>query len=130
MLPLGIAVIVAAGIGFAASSAYTAANTVPATHIGQYAHSIGANDLKPAACASLTLTHLVLNNTASGADDDLVLGTSAIDTVIESAGSGGGSCLIGGLARDHFTGVKSGNDICIANVSAVLKNCATTITSP
>ena len=65
---------VAAGIGFAASSAYTATNTVPATNIGQYGHAIGANGLKPAACASLTLTHLVLNGTASGSDDDLVLG--------------------------------------------------------
>lgn len=75
-----MAVIVAAGIGFAASSAYTAGNTVPATNIGQYNHTIGPNDLKPAACASLTLNHLILGDTAtgSGSDDDLVLGTWAL----------------------------------------------------
>ena len=118
------------GFGFAASSAYTAGNTVPATNIGQYSHSIGANDLKPTACAALTLTHLVLNATASGADDDLVLGTSGIDTVTESAGAGAGSCIIGGLGKDHITAVKNGNDICIANATSILKNCATTITQP
>jgi hypothetical protein len=130
LLPLVTLVAVAAGIGFAASSAYTVANTVPATNIGRYGHAIGANDLKPAACASLTLTHLVLNGTASGSDDDLVLGTSGVDLVTETAGSGGGSCLIGGLGKDHITAVRSGNDICIANATAVLKNCATTVTQP
>ena len=105
-----MAVIVAAGIGFAASSAYTASNTVPATNIGQYTHTIGANDLKPAACASLTLTHLILGGTTSGSgsDDDLVLGTSGGDKITESNGGGGGDCLIGGLGTDTLTGVRFG----------------------
>ena len=30
--------------------------------------------------------------------------------VTETAGSGGGSCLIGGLGKDHLTAVKNGND--------------------
>jgi hypothetical protein len=131
-LPLAAAVIAAAVAGFAASSAYTASNTVPATHVGQYSHSIGPNELKPAGCASLTLGHLILGSTGggSGSDDDLVLGTSGADTITESGTVGTGSCLIGGLGNDHVTAVKNGNDICIINAGVNGKNCATVITQP
>jgi hypothetical protein len=102
-LPLSVAVVTAAVIGFAASSAYTASNAVPATHVGQYSHSIGPNELKPPGCASLTLGHLILGSTGggSGSDDDLVLGTSGGDTITESGTVGTGSCLVGGLGPRH-----------------------------
>jgi hypothetical protein len=131
VLPLAACVVAAAVVGFAASSAYTASNTVPTTNISQSSRGIGPNDLKPPGCASLTLNHLVLGSTGSGSgfDDDLVLGTSGVDNMTES-GSGGGSCLIGGLGSDNITAVHFSNDICIANATAKLKFCATTITSP
>jgi hypothetical protein len=131
VVPLAACVFAAAVVGFAASSAYTASNTVPTTNISQYSHGIGPNDLKPPGCAALTLNHLILGSTGagSGSDDDLVLGTSGVDNMTES-GSGGGSCLIGGLGADNITGVHFGNEICIANSTAKVKFCATTITSP
>jgi hypothetical protein len=131
-LPLSVAVVTAAVIGFAASSAYTASNAVPATHVGQYSHSIGPNELKPPGCASLTLGHMILGSTGggSGSDDDLVLGTSGGDTITESGTVGTGSCLVGGLGSDHVTAVKNGNDICIINAGVNGKNCATVITQP
>jgi hypothetical protein len=133
VLPLAVVVIVAAGVGFAASSAYTAGNTVPPTNIGQYSRTIGPNDLKPAACASLTLTHLILGGTTtgSGSDDDLVLGTSGVDTITEKAPPGPGSCIVGGLGKDNVTASGgSSNDICILTTTSTHKNCATFIVSP
>ena len=133
-LPIAAAAIAAAVVGFAASSAYTASNTVPTTNISQYTHSIGPNDLKPGSCASLTLNHLVLGSTASGSgfDDDLVLGTSGVDNITETNGATG-SCIIGGLGADNINGAKNGAgrpDTCIANAGATVKFCGTTITSP
>jgi hypothetical protein len=125
-------VIAAAVVGYAASSAYTASNTVPTTNVGQYTHGIGPNDLKPPGCASLTLGHLILGSTGggSGSDDDLVLGTSGSDTITESGTVGPGSCLVGGLGADHLTAIKNGSDICIINAGVNGKNCATVITQP
>jgi hypothetical protein len=125
-------VIAALVVGYAASSAYTASNTVPTTHVGQYSHGIGPNDLKPPGCASLTLGHLILGSTGggSGSDDDLVLGTSGSDTITESGTVGTGSCLVGGLGSDHVTAIKNGSDICIINAGVNGKNCATVITQP
>jgi hypothetical protein len=126
-------VIVAVGIGFAGSSAYTASNTVPATNIGQYSHTIGPNDLKPAACASLTLGHLILGGTmgGSGSDNDLVLGTSGMDMIMEKPPPGTGSCIIGGLGTDNVMAAGgSSHDICIVTMMSMHKNCATVITSP
>ena len=37
-------------------AAFAAANTVPATTVGQIQVPIGANDLKPPECAGITLT--------------------------------------------------------------------------
>jgi hypothetical protein len=130
---LAAAVVVAAAIGFAASSAYTASNTVPATNIGQYSHTIGPNDLKPASCASLTLNHLILGGTTtgSGSDDDLVLGTSGVDTITEKPPPGTGSCIIGGLGKDNVMAAGGmTHDICIVTMMSTHKNCATVITSP
>ena len=131
-LPLAVAVIAAVVVGYAASSAYTASNTVPTTHVGQYSHSIGPNDLKPPGCASLTLGHLILGGTigGSGSEDDLILGTSGADTISISGTTGPGSCIVGGLGSDKVTAVKNGNDICIINAGVNGKNCATVITQP
>ncbi|HMK07725.1 MAG TPA: hypothetical protein VK449_01720, partial [Anaerolineales bacterium] len=40
-------------------AAYAAANTVPATRLGQQTNAITANTLKPSACASISLTSIV-----------------------------------------------------------------------
>jgi hypothetical protein len=128
-LPLCAAIVVAACIGFAATSAYTANNAIPATSISQYTHSIGPNDLKPAACTSLTLTHLVLGNTngGSGLGADLVLGTPSTDTITETVGH---NCIIGGAGTDSITASTPPTDICIISTTSTQKHCATIIIQP
>lgn len=93
------------------ASVSTAANSVPGTRAGISSRSIGPQDLKPAACASLTLTSLVtgsglINGTAAA---DLVLGSSGIDTV--TAGNGD-DCILGGGGADIISG-GAGTDVCI-----------------
>jgi Ca2+-binding RTX toxin-like protein len=93
------------------ASASTAANSVPATRAGSSSRSIGAQDLKPAACASLTLTNVVTGSgSISGTTAaDLVLGSSGIDTV--TAGNGN-DCVVGGGGADIING-GAGTDVCI-----------------
>src|SRR5437016_11901318 len=58
------------------STALTAGNTVPATNAGLVTRAIRADDIKPAACAGMTLTNLVVGNGVfSGTTaNDLILG--------------------------------------------------------
>jgi Ca2+-binding RTX toxin-like protein len=92
-------------------SASTAANSVPVTRAGISSRSIGPQDLKPAACASLTLTNLVTGSGAINGTNaaDLVLGSSGIDTVL--AGNGN-DCVLGGGGADIING-GAGADVCI-----------------
>jgi hypothetical protein len=122
-VPLVCLVLAAGACGFAASSAYTAGNTVPSTNVGQYTHSIGAADLKPAACTG-TLT-AIANVPAGGATDNvagtgnLILGTSGNDTV--KVATNGYNCFVGGgptaSNADKFTGPTSGGSQCIVATS-------------
>ena len=90
------------------AAAFAAANTVPATTVGQIQVPIGANDLKPAACAGITLTTVVAGtNGTSGSD--LVLGTAAGETL---KGNGGDDCLVAGDGNDALNG-GAGTDVCI-----------------
>lgn len=104
---LGLVVLTIASL----TSVLAAANTVAVTHAAEIKISIGANDLKPSECASLTLSNLV---TGSGAingtgSSDLVLGSSSIDTVL--AGSGN-DCVLGGGGNDVLSGGPD-TDVCI-----------------
>jgi hypothetical protein len=56
--------------------AFSASNTVPASHAGQSARSIGAQDIARTECAGMGLTTVVTNG-AGSAGNDLVLGTAA-----------------------------------------------------
>ena len=79
--------------------AFAAANSVPATTVGQIQVPIGANDLKPPECAGITLTTVVAGvNGTNG--NDLVLGTAAGETV---KGNGGDDCLVAGGGNDALT---------------------------
>jgi len=100
---VAVAMVIASGVGFMVTSAFTASNTVPATYIGSSTRAIGANDLKPAGCNSLNLTTIVTgtanfnNNTANA----LVLGDSTSNNIKDNASS---SCIIGGSGKDKITG--------------------------
>jgi Ca2+-binding RTX toxin-like protein len=101
------ALVAVAALGVLAVT-FAAANTVPATNVGQIQLPIGANDLKPAACAGITL-NTVVAGTTGGAGNDLVLGTAAADTL---KGNGGNDCILGGGGNDSLNG-GAGTDVCI-----------------
>ena len=88
--------------------AFAAANSVPATTVGQIQVPIGANDLKPPECAGINLTTVVAGVTGTNGSD-LVLGTAAGETV---KGNGGDDCLVAGGGNDALNG-GAGTDVCI-----------------
>ena len=101
---------VAAGVLLLAllAFAFSAANTVPASHAGQSARSIGAQDIAPPQCAGMGLTTVVTNG-AGTAGRDLVLGTAVGETL---NGNNGNDCLVGGGGNDTLRG-GAGTDVCI-----------------
>lgn len=103
--------------------AFTASNTVPASHAGQSVRSIGAQDIAPPECAGMGLTTVVTSG-AGGAGNDLVLGTAVGETL---AGKGGNDCLVGGGGDDFLRG-GAGTDVCIGGGGAKEKfnQCETT----
>jgi Ca2+-binding RTX toxin-like protein len=101
-------VVVGALLAFVLAVAFAAANTVPATNLGRIQLPIGANDLKPAACAGITLTTVVAGTTG-GAANELILGTAAGESL---KGNGGDDCILGGGGNDSFNG-GAGTDVCI-----------------
>src|SRR5262249_8073691 len=114
--------IVSAAIGFIATSAYTASNTVPATHVGTYTHTIGAAELEPSACTG-TVTRIITQTGGSksyNTTGNLILGSNSQETV--TIGTSGYSCFIGGGPtagnNDKFTGKAAGDgDQCIVATS-------------
>jgi Ca2+-binding RTX toxin-like protein len=88
--------------------AYTAGNLVPATKAGQTAIPITPDSLKPAACAGITLTTLVIGSTGTGGND-LLLGTAAVDVM---SGGAGNDCILAGAGSDTIDG-GAGTDVCI-----------------
>jgi Ca2+-binding RTX toxin-like protein len=103
--------------------AFSASNTVPASHAGQSARPIGAQDIAPPQCAGMGLTTVVTNG-AGSAGNDLVLGTAASDTL---NGNNGNDCLVGG-GGDDFLKAGAGTDVCIGGGGANEKfnQCETT----
>ena len=92
-------------------TAVAATNTVPATRVTDQIRSVGVNDLKPSACAALSLTNLIIGaGTINGTNgNDLILGSSSIDTI---DGLDGDDCILGGGGDDLITG-GPGTDVCI-----------------
>jgi len=98
-----------AALAFVLAVVATATNVVPSTRAGG---SIGppptANELKPAACAALNLTIVVVGG-GSGGQAALVLGTAGNDNL---TGAAQGDCLVGGAGNDRLNG-GPGTDVCI-----------------
>ena len=102
-------VLMAVVLGLASTTtAIGAANAVPTSKATTNIRPIGANDLKPPECASLTLTTLVIGSAGTNGAD-LQLGTAAADTL---NGNNGADCIIGGGGNDTING-GNGADICI-----------------
>ncbi len=112
-LGLAVLMVVASGVGFLVTSAFTASNTVPATYISSSSMAIGPNDLKPAGCNSITLTSILTGtgNFNVNTSNTLVLGDSTKNNISDkSGGATHENCIIGGSNTDKIVG-KAG-DFC------------------
>jgi Ca2+-binding RTX toxin-like protein len=92
--------------------AITATNVVPASRAGSSIPGAPtANQLKPSACAALSLTAVVVGSGTFGgtASAELLLGGAGVDTI---RGQGGNDCLVGGAGNDSLRG-DGGTDVCI-----------------
>jgi Ca2+-binding RTX toxin-like protein len=102
----------------ALTSAFAAANTVPATGLDIVSAPITANSLKPAACAALNLTSVVIatsgGNITGGAGSSLILGSPQGDRI---RGQGGDDCILGGGGDDELRG-QNGDDVLIGGPGA------------
>jgi Ca2+-binding RTX toxin-like protein len=94
------------------TSVMTAANSVPVSHADEITNAIGANDLKPSSCDSITVTNLVVGSGAfSGtASSELIIGGSGIDTILAG---GGNDCVLAGGGADVLNG-GAGTDVCLS----------------
>jgi len=85
-----------------AVTALAAANTVPATRIGQSDHAVTLQQLAPPECAAIAagLTSLIVG---SDGDDgnNLILGSAGTDTI---RGRRGSDCIVGGGGDDVLNG--------------------------
>jgi hypothetical protein len=90
---------------------FTATTVVPASKAGRSAQSITVNDVKPAACSSITLAGITTGSGTinDGAASNLVLGSSGVDTM---RGNNGNDCILGGGGNDSLRG-DAGTDVCI-----------------
>jgi len=94
-----------------AVTALAAANTVPATRVGQTNHPVLLQQLVPSECSGIsgTLSNLVVGSgnfdgTNSG---DLILGSSGPDNI---SGRQGNDCILGGDGNDTLNGNQN-NDV-------------------
>ncbi|MEW6285041.1 MAG: hypothetical protein AB1509_02335 [Chloroflexota bacterium] len=105
-------VFLAALILTGALSAFSAANTVPNTRLGQQIQAVTANALKPAECSALNLTAIVIctgGNCDGTKASELILGTPAGERI---RGRGGEDCILGAGGDDQLVGNNS-QDMCI-----------------
>jgi len=83
---------------FSAGSALSAGNAVPGSRLTRFVTAITANTLKPASCAGITLTSLIVgvngNNNAN-----LLLGGPGADVM---SAQGGSDCVLGGGGNDNI----------------------------
>jgi Ca2+-binding RTX toxin-like protein len=120
-----VAALALIGVGAVATVGLLASNSLPATKLGQSVVSVTANDLKPADCASVSVTNVVTGGgTVNGSSgNDLILGSSGDDTI---DGSSGDDCIVGGAGADTITG--SAGSVCIGSADATFVGCGTRIT--
>jgi Ca2+-binding RTX toxin-like protein len=98
----------AAALCFVTVSALAATNAVPATNLGRSTAVVGVNELKPAACAGIVLTAIVVGTSGTAANE-LVLGGAAGETIRADSGN---DCVLGGGGNDTLRG-EQGTDVCI-----------------
>ena len=119
---LGVLILTVASV----VSAFAAGISISAENAGQQSLPLTADDIKPAACASISLTNIVrgygvLTGTTG---NDLIIGSSTADVI---DGLGGNDCVLGGGGDDSLNG-NEGNDICLGGVGTdIFTDCETEI---
>lgn len=108
------ALVLLLGLGASYVPGLSASNTLPASSVGEHTQAITLNDLKPAACAALNLTNLIVGNGnidpgPFNSTNDLILGGLDGQTI---RGRGGDDCILGGGGDDDLRG-DGGTDVCI-----------------
>jgi Ca2+-binding RTX toxin-like protein len=104
----------------------TAANNVGTTRAEDDARPITPNNLKPDACAAISVTvKLSGSGTITGtASNELLTGSAGVDTM---NGGGGSDCLVGGGGNDSLGG-GNGTDVCIGGAGTdTFTSCETQI---
>jgi hypothetical protein len=102
-----------------AVSAVTAANSIPASRLGEYTNTITANTLKPVDCSVIVLTAILYCPVGGGNCDgtdasELVIGSMADDAI---QGGKGDDCILGGGGNDSLRGEQN-TDVCIGGPGA------------
>ena len=102
-----------AAVALLAVVAQTASLGVPKTRAGKSTMSAGPDVIKPAECAGLSLSVLVIGSgsfgSASATANELLIGSAGTDRI---QGGHGNDCLVGGAGNDTLRG-GTGTDVCI-----------------
>lgn len=117
MMPLRparwLGVMILSLVALSAITALAAANSVPATNVGQSDHAITAQQLAPPECASIAagLTRVVAGSGSfdGGGASELILGSAGADTI---RGRQGDDCIVSGAGNDDLQG-NQGNDVLV-----------------
>lgn len=108
-------------------SANTASNSVPPTRLGQLTFAIGPNDLKPTACAGITVTTMIIGTGAA-----IMNGTNANNLLIGVPGTltinarQGDDCVVGNTGVWAING-GAGTDVCIGWATTTFAQCEVTV---
>jgi Ca2+-binding RTX toxin-like protein len=100
----------ALAVGGSVVTASAASIATPVTSATHSTRGVTANDLKPAACAGITVTAVVSGSgviTGQGSVSELITGSAGADTI---SGLGGDDCILAG-AGDDIVGGGNGNDV-------------------
>jgi len=102
-------VLLAVLIFVAAATAVAAANTVPATRLGDSTRAATPNDKKPSQCNAFFVANLIVGSgTINGTNgNDLILGSAGADDI---TGRQGQDCILGGGGNDTING-NQGDDV-------------------
>jgi Ca2+-binding RTX toxin-like protein len=122
----GLAPVLAVAATVVGVVTFAAANAVPATNADRVQSAVAANDLKPAACAGITVTTLrVVSGVFVGTNaNELILASAGIDDL---DGRAGADCIVGGAGADLIRG-GGGGDVCIGGPGIdVFASCETQI---
>jgi len=102
--------------GFVAVAGSAANSTVAGSRASLSQFAVTPNDLKPAQCAGIMVTNLIVGSgTVNGSNaNDLILGGPTADSI---AGGGGSDCIVGGGGNDNLRG-DGGDDVILGGPGA------------